>query len=66
MTRLKRYPYCMTLRLGLTMESALEDLAYDSGISKAALIRRLLAQGIATANHDKAARSKGERRERGL
>ena len=47
MKRSKHFPYAMTLRLSSPMQSEVENLAYDSRISQAQLIRRCIRQGIA-------------------
>jgi hypothetical protein len=49
MSKLKTFPYCMTLRLSAPMESEVEDLAYERHVSKAGFIRRCIRQGIADA-----------------
>lgn len=49
MTRLTRFPHCMTLRLSRQMDEDLESLAYDWRSSKAGTIRRILARAIAEA-----------------
>ena len=40
----------MTLRLEPSMESELENLAYDRNVSKAGFIRRCIGQAIADAH----------------
>ena len=51
MSKMKTFPYCMTLRLTAPMESELENLAYDRNVSKAGFIRRCLHLAIADARH---------------
>jgi hypothetical protein len=53
MSKLKRFPYCMTLRLSAPMESELENLAYDLRLSRAGTIRRILRRAITDARHGK-------------
>jgi len=43
----------MTLRLEPSMESELENIAYDRRLSKAGTIRRILGRAIAGARHGK-------------
>jgi predicted DNA-binding protein len=50
MSRPTRYSYSMTLRLEPSMESELENLAYDRNVSKAGFIRRCIGQAIADAH----------------
>ena len=50
MSKMKTFPYCMTLRLTAPMESELENLAYDLRLSKAGFIRRCIRHGIANAS----------------
>jgi hypothetical protein len=52
MSKLKTFPYCMTLRLTAPMESELENLAYDLRLSRAGTIRRILSRAIADAYND--------------
>ena len=54
MSKPTTYPYSMTLRLSIPMESELEDLAYTLRLSKAGTIRRILRRAIADAHeqHD--------------
>ena len=47
MSRSKNHPYAMTLRLSIPMQTELENLAYDSRLSKAQVIRRALRKAIA-------------------
>ena len=49
MSKMKTFPYCMTLRLTAPMETELENLAYDRNVSKAGFIRRCLRRAIAEA-----------------
>ena len=49
MSRPTRYSYSMTLRLEPSMDSELENLAFDRHVSKAGFIRRCIRQGIADA-----------------
>ena len=49
MSRSKHFPYAMTLRLSTPMQSEVENLAYDSRLSKAQFIRRALRRAIADA-----------------
>ena len=49
MSKLKTFPYCMTLRLTAPMESELENLAYDLRLSRAGTIRQILRRAIADA-----------------
>jgi hypothetical protein len=49
MSKMKTFPYCMTLRLTAPMETELENLAYDRNVSKASFIRRCLYRAIADA-----------------
>jgi hypothetical protein len=53
MSRPTRYSYSMTLRLEPSMESELENIAYDRRLSKAGTIRRILGRAIAGARHGK-------------
>jgi predicted DNA-binding protein len=46
MKKSTKYAHCMTLRLPADLEAALESLSSDLGISKAGLIRRILARAI--------------------
>jgi hypothetical protein len=54
MSKMKTFPYCMTLRLTAPMETELENLAYDRHLSKAGFIRRCLHLAIADARHSTA------------
>ena len=47
MSRSRNYPYAMTLRLSQPMQSEVENLAYDSRMSKAQFIRTVLRRAIA-------------------
>ena len=49
MIRSRNYPYSMTLRLSSPMQCEVENLAYDSRLSKAQFIRRALRRAIADA-----------------
>ena len=49
MSRSRNYPYSMTLRLSSPMQSEVENLAYDSRLSKAQFIRFALRRAIAEA-----------------
>ena len=49
MSKMKTFPYSMTLRLTTPMESELENLAFDNHLSKAGFIRRCLRRAIAEA-----------------
>jgi hypothetical protein len=53
MNRQTTFPYAMTLRLTIPMESELENLAYDWRLSKAGTIRRILGRAIAQAYQHK-------------
>ena len=50
MSRSRNYPYSMTLRLSSPMQSEVENLAFDSRMSKAQFIRRALRRAIADAH----------------
>ena len=47
MKRSKHFPYAMTLRLSSPMQCQVENLAYDSRLSKAQFIRIALRRAIA-------------------
>ena len=47
MSRPKNFPYAMTLRLTMPMQTEVENLAYDSRMSKAQFIRTVLRKAIA-------------------
>src|ERR1035437_3747924 len=47
MKRSKHFPYAMTLRLSSPMQCQVENLAYDSRMSKAQFIRTVLRRAIA-------------------
>ena len=47
MSRSRNYPYSMTLRLSSPMRCEVENLAYDSRMSKAQFIRTVLRRAIA-------------------
>jgi hypothetical protein len=47
MKRSKHFPYAMTLRLSSPMQCQVENLAYDSRMSKAQFIRTVLRKAIA-------------------
>lgn len=47
MSRSRNYPYSMTLRLSSPMQCQVENLAYDSRMSKAQFIRSVLRRAIA-------------------
>ena len=49
MSRSRNYPYAMTLRLSSPMQSEVENLAYESRLSKAQFIRIALRRAIADA-----------------
>ena len=49
MSRSRNYPYAMTLRLSTPMQAEVENLAYDSRMSKAQFIRFALRRAIADA-----------------
>ena len=52
MNRKLNFPYAMTLRLPVALESDLESMAYDRRCSKAALIRRILARVVDEENRE--------------
>ena len=49
MSRSRNYPYSMTLRLSSPMQCEVENLAYESRLSKAQFIRIALRRAIADA-----------------
>lgn len=49
MSKPKSFPHAMTLRLSSPMQSEIENLAYESSLSKAQFIRRSLRRAIAQA-----------------
>jgi hypothetical protein len=61
MSKQKTFPHCMTLRISLPMESALQCLAFDQNLSKAAFIRRILRRAIVEAHQKDAATCHGDR-----
>ena len=57
------FPFAMTLRLKVPMAEELENLAFERDVSRAQLIRTILAHGIADAHANEAGRLKSGRRE---
>lgn len=64
MNRSKTYPYAMTLRLSIPMQTEVENRAYECRMSKAGFIRRCIRLGISDA-YDRGTQNLGFQKEGG-